>query len=499
MLIIPLSGKLTLRNFPFMTALFVVVNVFVFFAMQGPDGRVTKDFVDAYVKSSLPKQEFPVYAEWRSSKGERTSAPSPAALEDPKYLAYGALSVQRDREFQRDLGLRMKKALSSDQFMQWQSARAKVDVIWRKNFTERYIFVPATPSAVTYVTHMFMHGDFGHLAGNMVMLVLIGLLVESAVGALRTGAIYLLGGLGALLLYSLFSPDRWIGMLGASGAIAAMMGACAALYGLRKVRFFYHVLFYFDFITLPAIVVLPLWIGNELWQWMQYRDVSNVAYFAHVGGLIAGATIATLFRKTVGVRLETSGTPSLEKVDDLARLHERAYGYLKKMQWDAAAREFEQLLRHTPANLDYARQLYTVSRAAPASARYHLGARQLMKLAAKAGATELLGQTIAEYWKNAQPSPRLTTAEIARYAKLLAKDGAHDIAGSLTDVLIKLPAAKIGHTDLADVVLAMAVALRRAVNDDERKQSHRYMKILETRFPGSEQLKLARQLVTQQN
>ena len=496
MLIIPLSRKLTLQTFPIMTALLVVANVFVFFALQVPDGRVIREFVDTAMKSGLPQLELPVYAEWRSSKGERTAAPSPALLEDPKYLAQGTLTMQRDRAFQRELGSRMNTALASEQFAQWQTARAKVDPIWQKNFTERYIFVPASAFVETYLTHMFMHADFGHLFGNMVMLVLIGLLVEAAAGPLRTGAIYLVGGIGALLLYTLFSTDRWVGMLGASGAIAAMMGACAALYGFRRVRFFYHVLFYFDFITLPAIVVLPLWIGNELWQWTQFRDVSNVAYFAHIGGLIAGASFALLLRKTVAARLENAATPSLEKVEDLARQHERAYAALKKMQWDAAGREFEQLLLQVPDNLDYARQLYTASRTEPVSARYHWGARQLMKLAAKTGAPALLGQTIAEYWKNAQPAPRLSTDEIARYAKILAKEGTRDIAVTLTDALIKLPEARMGNVDLADVLLTMAVALSRAGNSDEKKLSQRYVETLERRFPDSGQLKLARQLVS---
>ena len=119
-----------------------------------------------------------------------------------------------------------------------------------------------------------------------------------------------------------------------------------------------------------------------------------------------------------------------------------------------------------------------------------------MKLAAKTNAPALLRQTIAEYWKNAQPVPRLTADEIARYAKILAKEGARDIAAILTDALIKLPEAKMDNVDLADVLLTMAVALYRGGNIDEKKLSQRYLEILERRFPGSDQLKLARQLVS---
>ena len=82
-----------------------------------------------------------------------------------------------------------------------------------------------------------------------------------------------------------------------------------------------------------------------------------------------------------------------------------------------------------------------------------------------------------------------------RYAKLLAKNGAHASATMLADVLLKLPAAKISPHELADVVLAMAVALHRSAGDESRRKSQQYIAILESRFVGSEQLKLARQLI----
>ena len=493
MLIIPLPRKLSLATFPFMTVLLLIVNVYVYFAWQVPDARVTQEFAAAYVKSGLARQELPVYTEWLSSNGTQTPAPTGAELAHPDYQAAGGVALQHDRKFQRDLSAHMQKALGAEPYAQWQASRADVDRIWQQHFTERYLFVPASVRADTVITHMFMHGGLGHLLGNMVMLILIGLLVEPAVGAWRTAAIYLAGGLGAVALHYVFASGSWTGALGASGAIAAMMGACAVLYGLRKVRFFYHLLFYFNFIVLPAIVVLPLWIANELLQWLHLRHVSNVAYFMHVGGLITGAAFALLFRKKAALEFDSANSPSIEQEESVAKLHARAYASLKNMQLDAAAREFEQLLQLQPDNIDYAQQLYTSSRSTPASARYHQGAAQLMRLAAKSGATDLLAKTIAEYRKNAMPLPRWASEDMARYTQLLARNGQRALAATLADTLLKLPPAQTGNANLAEVAMTLAVACHRAGN--ERTESERYLKVLETRFPGSEQLKLARQFV----
>lgn len=497
MFIIPLARNLSCATFPFITTALLLVNVLVFFALQAPDATVVKNFAGAYVKSGLAREELPVYTTWLSSKRNYTPAPTVEELANADYQAQGGLVIQQDRQFQTELHAHMQKALAAAPHALWQTRRAAVDQVWEKHFTMRYVFVPAevTGRAETLLTHMFMHSGLGHLFGNMVMLILIGLLVEPAVGAARTAAIYLAGGLGAAALHLVFSWESWTGTLGASGAIAALMGACAVLYGLRRVRFFYHVLFYFDFIVLPAIVVLPVWLANELWQWLHLRHVTNVAYGMHIGGLIAGAALALLLRKKAALAFDSAQAPSIEQEENFSKLHARAYASFSKMQWDAAAREFAQLAQQQPQNIEYAQQLYTSARSAPASEHYHHGATQLMRLAAKSGAVDLLAKTIAEYRKAAAPLPRWSGEDMARYASLLAKQQQHELAGALTDELLKQPATQLGAVNLADVVMTLAIACHRAGNARAREQCQRYLQVLEARFPGSEQLKLARQFV----
>lgn len=506
MLIIPLAQKPTWRSLPVATLLLLFINFFVFVFLQLPDEKIESRFQDAYVQSRLAETEFPQYKRWLEERDDQRSkkiAPYLQKLEDSRDVATVALVLQMDREFVTKLEQRQQKALSAAQFSAWREARVPVDAIWRKNFTEHYLFVPAVTAPVTYITHMFMHGGIGHLLGNMVMLVLIGMLVEQAVGMWPTMMFYFLGGLGSVFFEMPFHGNAWVGSLGASGAIAALMGAAAVLYGMRKVRFFYHVVFYFDFITLPAIIVLPVWIINEIWQWMLLHNVSNVAYLAHVGGLVVGALLAFAFKRMNATK-QAVRLPSLDKLNDdpQASRERRARHYLSQMNWDAALREFLVLARAEPENISYAEQVYKLSRMKPATDDFHRAALKLLSMAgSNAEHAPLQARTLIDYWALAKPAPQLSASSMAKLSKTLAKYGYSDAAELPANTLVKLPSSKSNEINLAEVLLTMVAALRRAArvtsNAADIARSQHYFNILETRFPHSPELVLARQLMAE--
>jgi membrane associated rhomboid family serine protease len=504
MLIIPVAQKPTWRSLPLATLLLLFINVFVFLFLQLADEKVESRFQEAYVQSKLAETEFPQYKRWLEERGsERSQQIAPYLLkrESNQDIASIALGLQMDREFMAKLEQRQQKTLSAEQFSKWREARLPVDAIWHKNFTERYLFVPAEAAPVTYITHMFMHGGIGHLLGNMVMLVLIGMLIEQAVGMWPTVMFYLLGGLGSVFFEMPFHGNAWVGSLGASGAIAALMGASAMLYGMRKVRFFYHVVFYFDFIVLPAIVVLPVWIINEIWQWMLLHKVSNVAYFAHVGGLIVGALLAFAFKRANATK-QAMRLPPLDKRNDdpQASRERRAHHYLTQMNWDAALREFLALAEAEPKNIGYAEQVYKLSRMKPATDDFHRAALALLSLTGNTVEhAPLQARTIIDYWTLAKPAPQLSASSMAKLSKTLAKNGYNDAAELPANTLVKLPSSRSGEINLAEVLLTMVAALRRAAkvtnSAADMARSQHYFNILETRFPHSTELALARQLM----
>ena len=151
---------------------------------------------------------------------------------------------------------------------------------------------------------MFLHGGWDHLLGNMIFLWLAGCLLEQGCGALVLALVYLGGGLCAAGLFLGTLPGQTISTLvGASGSIAGIMGAITTLYGMQRIKIFLMLGFYFNYLRVPAMLLLPLWIGYELFNNLQYGETNNVAYMAHVGGLLGGAAIGFVLRHFLAVKL----------------------------------------------------------------------------------------------------------------------------------------------------------------------------------------------------
>jgi len=176
-------------------------------------------------------------------------------------------------------------------------------------FVTRWSVIPANIVAghgwITILTSMFMHGSWSHIIGNMVFLWAFGPEVEDKMGPRRYAAFYLLGGLAASLAQVAAAPASSVPNLGASGAIAAVMGAFLVTYPHDRIR---SLLFIFVFVRvtyIPAALLIGVW---ALTQFMNLGAVAQqtvgggVAYAAHVGGFIFGAVTARLFGPDYWVR-----------------------------------------------------------------------------------------------------------------------------------------------------------------------------------------------------
>ena len=153
---------------------------------------------------------------------------------------------------------------------------------------------------ITILTAMFMHGSWSHIIGNMIFLWAFGPEIEDAMGRVRYLIFYLVGGLVAMLAQIAASPHSTVPNLGASGAIAAVMGAFLVTYPRDQIK---SVLFIFVFgrITLiPAALLIGGWFLIQLVHAGSVAQVQTggVAYLAHVGGFIFGAITARFFERT---------------------------------------------------------------------------------------------------------------------------------------------------------------------------------------------------------
>lgn len=168
--------------------------------------------------------------------------------------------------------------------------------------------IPQAPGPVpiylTIFTSMFMHGGFMHIAGNMLYLWIFGDNIEDNFGHGRFLIFYLICGVAATFSQILIDPTSPIPTLGASGAIAGVLGAYLVMFPRNRVRNLLPLLYIWTVVELPAIVVLGFWIVIQFFS--QVASISNytaqsrgggVAYMAHIGGFLAGVLLSFFFRR----------------------------------------------------------------------------------------------------------------------------------------------------------------------------------------------------------
>ncbi|ROR01470.1 rhomboid family intramembrane serine protease [Desulfosoma caldarium] len=156
--------------------------------------------------------------------------------------------------------------------------------------------------AIPFVTTMFLHGGWMHLIGNMWVLHIFGDNVESALGRGRYLLFYLLCGLIASLMHIVTNPSSRIPTIGASGAIAGVMGAYFLLYPRARVLTLVPIFFYFSIVEMPAYVFLGLWFVMQFFSGTFAlmgggAQVGGVAWWAHIGGFVAGMVLVKVFRE----------------------------------------------------------------------------------------------------------------------------------------------------------------------------------------------------------
>jgi membrane associated rhomboid family serine protease len=174
-----------------------------------------------------------------------------------------------------------------------------------ETFVKNWAVVPADIVAgrhwITILTAMFMHGSWSHIIGNMIFLWAFGPEVEDLMGRGRYLAFYLLGGVVAALAQVAAAPHSTVPNLGASGAIAAVMGAFLVTFPQDQIRSLLVIFVFVRVTYIPAVLLIGVW---GLIQFLSLGAIaqqptgSGVAYAAHVGGFIFGTVVARLFGRT---------------------------------------------------------------------------------------------------------------------------------------------------------------------------------------------------------
>ena len=170
----------------------------------------------------------------------------------------------------------------------------------RDRFIERYALIPDQPHLMTFVTSMFLHGGWLHLIGNMWFLWVFGSHIEDAMGSAKFLIFYLISGIASAAVQFLTALGSPIPTIGASGAIAGVMGAFLVLYPRVRVVTLIFIVVFVTTVDLPAAFMLIYWFILQLLSGLgslsSVSQAQGIAWFAHVGGFLAGILLVRVFQ-----------------------------------------------------------------------------------------------------------------------------------------------------------------------------------------------------------
>ena len=484
LMVFPLNSKPDWRNPPWVTIFLILVNCLIYFGPQRSDEQRADQAMQAYASGPLAKIELPRYADYLEQQQDHSKGKAEWFREaaTTQYAGVAGEVMERDTSFM--LELRAGRIVRSEEpdYANWRQAREQQDAIRGEEFTRKWASNPANWEPITMLTSVFLHGSVMHLVGNMIFLFAFGYTVEMSLGASRYLIFYLLAGasgdLGDLLVR--LGQDN-IG-LGASGAISGLMTLYAMLYGWRRIKFFYQFLFYFDYVTAPAIILIPFWIADQAWLQITQPN-SGVAYMAHLGGLLGGTLLGAWFkwqRRGTEIKLLEPPPP-----DPFPAALAHAMGLVKAMKMEAARDAFARLVLMRPAETELLARYFNLARSQPADKHFHRAAALIFALKGKDPLTsELVRKTLQQYLSEARPRPRLAAETLARLAMRMSAEGQVALAEQVTGILLQLSPVV---PQAATIIFALAHMHQRKGNQE--RTAH-WLRILREQYPQSPEARL---------
>lgn len=490
MLIVPMTMKIKWSNPPIVTILLILVNCFVYFGLQSGDAEWSEKLWTHYNESGLARMEISRFVEHLKASGrtEGLQAGFEKKLDDPVVIwqLHGAMAS--DTAFMRKLESGQIITPGDPQYAEWQKLRGEQERLRSEMTSWKYGYKPSVWHPMTLITYMFLHGSAMHLIGNMVFLWLVGCILELSGRRSAYLVIYLLTGVLSAVSFGLVYKGSAVPLVGASGAISGIIGAYTVLYGRSKVKIFYSLGFYFGYMRVGAIFLLPVWVGNEIFQ-LVFGGISNVAYVAHVGGLVTGAVLGFGQRKLLGgVRVEPVEDECSEK---LAFLVENGLQKLAELDLGAARVLMLQALDLDPESPGILIHLFNIDKLSPEREEIHKTAAQLFLCLSQrtdAQSYKALYDTYREYCRVAK-HPSLPSDVWSRLGAAFTQRGLIEDAAKIVALLLRttpqLPT-------IPNLLLGLSRAYAGSGNPDKGKDC---LRLLARRFPESTESRIAQELL----
>ncbi|WP_309044600.1 rhomboid family intramembrane serine protease [Marinobacter sediminicola] len=386
MLIIPAENAINWKRPPWVTLGLMLTCMLVFLFYQGGDSRKLEQAVSEYLDAGLHQLEAPAYEDFlqREIRFEGQEDRVFELQQFQKLREEGedfwlSASLLMDREFYQYLLQNSDVIWAPAERRHWLEQRVLIEETYIQRLSAQQLgLIPAKLSLYTLITYQFLHGGWGHIIGNLLFLFLLGFTVEKALGPGRFLLAYLACGALSGVVFTAFSLGSFVPLVGASGSISGLMGMYVAIYGLQKIRFFYFLGVYFNYFRAPAIAILPVWLGKEIYDYW-FAGATGIAYMAHAGGLLAGAGLVWLLGKSwLQVREEFFEPEEDEQDERFTTGYAQAMASLGRMDFDLARRQFEALRETYPDRPILLEHLYNLAKLRPDLLEYQVRTRDLM-------------------------------------------------------------------------------------------------------------------------
>ncbi len=339
MLIIPTEKRFDWKHAPIVLFILVVLNTVIFFGYQfGDNEKIYKALIN-YKNQNFLEAEWPVYKEYLSNKNETSRLEQDQELyqnrSNPNSDYRLLFNIVSDQDFYSHLDANSYNLFSLNYLEKWAVPRLEIHRQIRSVSSLAFGLIPKDLSVVTVISHQFLHGSIMHLLGNMFFLIICGFAVEAAIGHVRFLLYYLTSGIAGGLLFTFMDPSSSQPLVGASGAISGVMAMYLGVFRFKKIEFFYWFFVFVGYFRAPALLILPFYIGKELYSY--FHDTgSNVAFMAHIGGFIAGGVLMAL---TYFIKPEVFNEEYIEEDQDLPKLQKdlaKVYNYISKSRLGSA-------------------------------------------------------------------------------------------------------------------------------------------------------------------
>ena len=483
MLIIPMTDKLSWRNPPIITISLVLINCIVFFLFQFNQYDQYVEAENYYIESGLMDIEVNKYAEYKYTVEQRESMARFSKEIQQRKRRNMVREMRQDQVFM--LKIERGEIIAPDDpgYAEWKKLRDAYKAKLSRVFTIRFGFKPADPSILTMFTHMFLHGGLGHLIGNMIFLWLVGCLLEMGSGRVYYFTTYIVTGLCAVGMFWLWNMDAMGPLVGASGAIAGLMGAFTVLYGRKKMKIFYSIGIYFNYVKIRAIILLPLWVGNEVYQ-LAFSEMQHVAYLAHLGGLLSGALIGLVNKKYLGFYREDAIEPEPE--DEISPLLEKALAHMSRLEMEEGAGLLHEALDKDPENISALKPLFDIYKTKPEDAQFHDLAKRFLLLLSKDRTRDTMTIDVYNEYVRCTKKPRLSAVLYLRLISIFSAQGQPEKAEPILAVFLK---KKPDLPGLAAALLKLANGYKKTGNF---KKQRKCLEVLCSKYADTSEARLAK-------